>query len=81
MDNMDNVQVDILEMLEQFVEARTNNALLAAVESSGDEYVAAIFKLLNKYGVSGTKIISLVEEFNTLNKMFGKNTNEGVGEN
>jgi hypothetical protein len=75
--------VDILEMLEQCVEAKMNSIIITELDKTGDEFVKAVFMLLNKYGISGTKAISFCNELDTLNKMFGNNkkTDEGVGEN
>jgi hypothetical protein len=76
----ENGRIDILEMLDQCVEAKMNSMILDAIDSTGDDFAKAVFVLLNKYGISGTKAVSFAQELDTLNKMFGKKKDEGVSE-
>jgi hypothetical protein len=80
MDPMDNGHIDVVEMLDQLVDAKMNSIILAELDKIGDPYVKAVFILLNKYGISGSKAISFSQELDALSKIFNKKTDEGVGE-
>jgi hypothetical protein len=75
-----NGHIDIIEMLDQCVEAKMNSIILEELDKQGDEFVKAVFMLLNKYGISGTKAISFTRDLDMLNKMFNKKKDEGVSE-
>lgn len=80
MDDMQ-LQLDVLEMLEQSVDASINAQIRGELEKKGDEYAIAMMDLLAEYGISGRKALEFIYKFDTLSKMYGnKKTDEGVGE-
>lgn len=76
----DKCQIDILEMLEQCVDAAINTQIREELEKKGDENTIALMGLLAEYGISGLKAIEFAYKLAALDKMYGKNKDEGVSE-
>ena len=66
MENKTEYKVDILGLVEQTVDAHVNNTLLEAIEKEGNERDIALFKLLNEYGIYGSKAIEFLNKASTL---------------
>lgn len=77
------IKLDVMEMVEQTVDAHINKAILESLEKEhGEESLElALFKLLNEYGINGRKALEFTYKMNTLYTMFnGPNEEEAETE-
>ena len=61
--NKPDMKIDILEMMNQTIDAKVNNDMIAAAEKveKDGETIVALIKLLNEYGIYGLKCYELIQ--------------------
>lgn len=65
--NKDETKIDILEMMDQSIDAWINKDLIAAAEQQENgETCVAMIKLFNEYGIYGRKCLDLINRLGAL---------------
>lgn len=65
---MKETQIDVVKMAEQILEAKVNNDLLEAAEKES-ELAYAFVKLLNEYGIYGSRACSFIQKVDAINNV------------
>lgn len=60
-------KIDVLEMIEQTIDAKINNDLISAAEQQErGETCVAMIKLFNEYGIYGRQCVELIQRLGVL---------------
>lgn len=64
--------INVLELVEQSLDASIQSNIRKSLEENGDEYGLAVVDLLAEFGISGRKAIELSNRMDVLMKIYGK---------